>query len=188
MGEARLGNVAGALLLGGPPQSGRPGGGADETNTLELAATLLAGVFEETWLVGGVPSASLPGRRVAEPAGPPDALRGLAGALAAAEAERVLVVSADRPGPTLDLVLALTAWPEQEAVVVEDPRGAPLGCAIYRRESVLRSVQERLVGSEASLEELHAALGAERVSTRMLGLAEGGPLVSTDRLSGSQGA
>jgi hypothetical protein len=186
MGEARLGNVAGALLLGEPSQS--VGSGGEGSNDLEHAARLLADVFEEAWLIGGVPSASLPGRRVAEPPGPPGALRGLAGALAAATAERVLVVSAEGSGPTLDLVLALTAWPEQEAVVVEDPKGAPVGCAIYRRESVLRSVHEKRAGPEASLDELHAALGAERVSTRVLGLAEGGPSVSTGGLPEPRGA
>ena len=188
MGEARLGNVAGALWLGESSTRGLPGDAVAEASDLERAATLLASVFDEVWLVGGVPATSLPGFRVAEPEAPPGALGGLAGALAAAEAERVLVVSAGRPGPILDLVLALTAWPEQEAVVVEGPKGAPVGCAIYRRESVLRRVHDQLVGPEASLEEFHAALGAERVSTRALGLEEDSPSVSMGGYPEPQGA
>ena len=110
MGEARLGNVAGALWLGESSPPGLPGDAVAEASDLEQAATLLASVFDEVWLVGGVPATSLPGFRVAEPEAPPGALGGLAGALAAAEAERVLMVSAGRPGPILARCQANSLW------------------------------------------------------------------------------
>jgi molybdopterin-guanine dinucleotide biosynthesis protein A len=114
-------------------------------------ARLLGALFEELLLVGGDPPADAPGRRVADPEGPVCALRGLVAALEAAQAPRVLVVATDLPLLTPDVVLALVAWPEADAVV---PRGAaglhPL-CAIYRREALLPLARERLAADRLDL-------------------------------------
>jgi molybdopterin-guanine dinucleotide biosynthesis protein A len=114
LSEGRFAEIAGALLLGGASERM----GSDKA-ALELAgepaarrtARLLATLFEEVLLVGGQPPDGTPGRRVADPAGPRCALRGLVGALEAARAERVLVVATDLPGLTADLLLALVALP-----------------------------------------------------------------------------
>ena len=160
MSEGRLGNVAAALLLGGA--SSRMG--ADKAQ-LELEgepvatrlATLLAALCEEVLLVGGAPPASAPGRRVADPDGPRSALRGLVGALAAARAERVLVVATDLVGVTPDLLLALVAAPEADVVVPRTPGGPEPLCALYRREPVLAEARRRLAAGQLAL---HALLGA----------------------------
>jgi hypothetical protein len=96
----RIGNVTGALLLGG--RSTRMGrdkarlewqGEAWSTRI----ARLLDDLFEETLLVGGEPEREAPGARVADPAGPACALRGLVGALAAASAEVAISVHNSHP-------------------------------------------------------------------------------------------
>ena len=159
-GEGRLGNVAAALLLGGA--SSRMG--ADkaqleldgEAAAVRLAARLGA-LCEEVLLVGGAPPASAEGRPVADPEGERSALRGLVGALAAARAERVLVVATDLLGVTPDLLLALVASPEADVVAPRTPAGAEPLCALYRREPALAEARRRLAAGELAL---HALLGA----------------------------
>ena len=118
--DGRIGNVAGAVLLGGASRrmgrdkaalavAGVPGA----TRT----ARLLDNLFDEVLLVGGAAPEDCPGRHVPDEPGPRCALRGLATALAAASAPRVFVVATDMPLLTPDLVLALVAWPEADAVV-----------------------------------------------------------------------
>jgi molybdopterin-guanine dinucleotide biosynthesis protein A len=152
--EGRIAAIGAALLAGGASsRMGRDkarlelGGVANATRL----ARLLEGLFEELLLVGGDPPADAPGRRVADPEGPVCALRGLVAALEAAQAPRLLVVATDLPLLTPDLVLALVAWPEADAVV---PRGAsgvhPL-CAIYRREALLPLARERLAAGRLDL-------------------------------------
>jgi len=161
-GESRIANVSAALLLGGA--STRMG--ADKAQLLicgEPAATrlakLLAGLFEDVLLVGGEPPASAPGRRVADTEGPRSALRGVASALAAAREERVLVLATDLMGITPDLLLALTAFPEADAVV---PRAAgfaqPL-CALYRRAPALAAAKHCLARNSLALRALLERLG-----------------------------
>ena len=164
MSEGRFAEIAGALLLGGASERM----GSDKA-ALELAgepaarrtARLLATLFEEVLLVGGKPPDGTPGRRVADPAGPRCALRGLVGALEAARAERVLVVATDLPGLTADLLLALVALPEADVVVPRTPGDGlePL-CALYRRESVLPLARARLDAGELALHGLIGALAA----------------------------
>jgi molybdopterin-guanine dinucleotide biosynthesis protein A len=162
--EGRLADVAGALLLGGRSQRM----GADKAS-LELAgvplalrtARLLEPLFEELLLVGGAPPGDAPGRRVADPAGPRCALRGLVGALAAARAPRVLVVATDLPGLTADLLLALVALPEADVVLPQGPRGLEPLCALYRRESVLPVARAHLAAGRLALRELLGALALE---------------------------
>jgi molybdopterin-guanine dinucleotide biosynthesis protein A len=172
LNEGRFAEIAGALLLGGASERM----GADKA-ALEVAgeasalrtARLLASLFEEVLLVGGEAPPGTPGRRVPDPAGPRCALRGVVGALEAARAPRVLVVATDLPGLTEDLLLALVALPEADAVVPRGPGGGhePL-CALYSRASVLPLARARLAAGELAL---HGLLG-ELPSTTLLSGAD----------------
>jgi molybdopterin-guanine dinucleotide biosynthesis protein A len=174
--EGRLGNVAAALLLGGA--SSRMG--ADKAQ-LELEgepvatrlARLLSALCEDVLLVGGMPPASAPGRRVADPDGPRCALRGLVGALAEARTERVLVLATDLVGVTPDLLLALVAAPEADVVAPRTPAGPEPLCALYRREPVLAEARRRLAAGQLAL---HALL-----ATLSVGWLEGEDLRTLDR-------
>lgn len=152
--EGRLANVAAALLVGGSSsRMGRdkaalPLGGVPMATRL---ASLLDRYFEELWLVGGDPPADAPGRRIGDVAGPRCALRGVVTALAHASAERVLIVATDLPLLSADLVLALVAWPEADAVLARDDRGPQPLCGVYRREPALRAARERLAGERLAL-------------------------------------
>ena len=168
----RFGNIAGALLVGG--ESTRMGrdkahieiGGVPMATGL---ARLLNSMFEDVVLVGGNPPEDAPGRRVSDPevtGGAANAtrssLRGLTGALEAVNAERVLVIATDSPLLTADLLLALTAHPAHDAVVVEDASGwlHPL-CAIYKREAVLPKARERLAAGDFKLRGLLDAVDTQ---------------------------
>jgi molybdopterin-guanine dinucleotide biosynthesis protein A len=171
---SRLGNVSGALLLGG--RSTRMG--RDKARIVwqgrawsTRIAQLLDRLCEEVLLVGGDPEATAPGRRVADPKGPGCALRGLVGALESATAERVLVVATDLPFVNAELLLALTAWPEADAVVPIDARGAHPLCAIYRREACLGVARSHLASQQLSLRALLDSVATDRVSIEDLGLA-----------------
>jgi molybdopterin-guanine dinucleotide biosynthesis protein A len=161
-GEGRLANVAAALLLGGASQRM----GRDKAH-VELAgeaaatrsARRLAAVFDDVLLVGGDPPPGAPGRRVADVDGPRCALRGLVSALAAARAERVLVLATDLPFASEALWLALVAWPEADVVAPRDAHGPQPLCAVYRREPVLARARARLAaGSRLALRDLLAEL------------------------------
>lgn len=114
-------------------------------------ASLLSDLFEEVLLIGGDPPGDAPGRRVSDPPGPSCALRGLVGALRAASAERVVVLATDLPLVTPDLLLALVAYPEADAVVPRPAEGPQPLCALYRREPVLAAAQARLESGELAL-------------------------------------
>jgi molybdopterin-guanine dinucleotide biosynthesis protein A len=90
--------------------------------------------------------------------GPRCALRGLVGALEASAAPRVLVAATDLPLLTADLVLALVAWPEADAVVPRSADGAHPLCALYARDAVLPLARARLASGRLALSELLAAL------------------------------
>jgi hypothetical protein len=175
-----IGNVSAALLMGPreptapDPEAGSSAkqrrGDATRTPAQDAAvarfARLLDGCFSELLLVGGAPPPGLPGRAVADvalPSVPACPLRGLVSALQAASCERVLVVASDLLAVPVELVLALTAWPERDAVV---PRSAdfpqPL-CAIYRRRPVLEIASARLVAGELELRGLLEAVDCDYV-------------------------
>jgi molybdopterin-guanine dinucleotide biosynthesis protein A len=154
MSEGRIANASAALLLGGA--SKRMGGDkarlplAGQPLAAHLAA-LLGRLFEEVLLVGGEAPEGTAGRSVADPEGPPCALRGLVGALQQARGERVVVVATDLPGLTPDLLLGLLALPEADAVVPRsDGRAHPM-CAVYRREVVLPRAERRLAEGHLAL-------------------------------------
>lgn len=162
--EGRLSNVSAALLLGGASRrmgSDKASLALDGVALATRTARLLATCFEEVLLVGGTPPADAPGRRVADPEGPRSALRGLVGALAAAEGERVLVVATDLPLLAPELLLALVAWPAADVVLpAVAGRLEPL-CALWDRAVVLPVARARLAAGQLALHELVAALRAE---------------------------
>jgi molybdopterin-guanine dinucleotide biosynthesis protein A len=170
-----FGNVSGALLMGG--DSKRMGrdkarlewqGEAWSTRT----ARMLARLFAETLLVGGEPEPDAPGQRVPDRDGPACALRGLVGALDAATSERVVVVATDLPLLAEELLLALTAWPEDDIVVPSDDGGDHPLCAIYRRSVCLPIARAHLESGRLSLRELLGAVSTARVSLEDLGLGD----------------
>ena len=158
---SRLGNVSAALLLGGA--STRMGRDKAQLPVAgEAAATrlakLLASVFEEVLLVGGDAPADAPGRRVADLAGPRCALRGLVTALDAAREERVLVLATDLMAMTPDVLLALVAYPEADAIVPRQGGFAHPLCALYRRAPALAAARTALASDALALKHLLAQL------------------------------
>ncbi len=114
-------------------------------------SAVLAPLVGDLVLVGGDPPAEALGRRVADPAGPRCALRGLVGALEATVAPRVVVVATDLPYLTPDLVLGLLALPPAEAVLPRDASGAQPLCAVYQREPVLALARAQLADGQLAL-------------------------------------
>jgi molybdopterin-guanine dinucleotide biosynthesis protein A len=153
--EGRLADVAAALLCGGASRrmgrdkAAMPIGGEAAATRL---ARLLSALCDELLLVGGEPPADAPGRRVPDLPGPRCALRGLASALSAARAERVLVLATDLPLVGDALLLGLVAWPEADAVLARDAQGPQPLCGVYRRERALAVAERRLsAGRELAL-------------------------------------
>jgi molybdopterin-guanine dinucleotide biosynthesis protein A len=153
--SARMGRDKTRLGLGGVPGAVR-------------AARLLASSVEDVILVGGDPPPGAPGRRVPDPAGPACALRGLVGGLAAAAAPRALVLATDLPFVPADLLLALVAWPEAEAVVPWGARGPEPLCALYECEPTLRVARARLEAGELALQGVLAGLRVARLDEAAL--------------------
>jgi molybdopterin-guanine dinucleotide biosynthesis protein A len=133
---------------------------------------LLVDLFEEVLIVGGNPPAAACGRRVADPEGPQCPLRGIVGSLAAASCERVLVVATDLPLVTADLLLALVAWPEADAVVPRTARGPHPLCALYRREPVLRVARARLADGRLAMRGLLEAIDTVTLEEADLALVD----------------
>ena len=160
-GSGRFANVAGAVLTGGA--SARMGsdkaalaiGGVASATRVARCLALLC---EDVVLVGGDPPADAPGRRAPDGDGPRSALRGLVAALEATRAERVLVVATDLPFVTPDLLLALIAWPEADAVVPRTADGIHPLCAVYRRERTLAAARTNLAAERLALSALLGAL------------------------------
>jgi molybdopterin-guanine dinucleotide biosynthesis protein A len=154
-GDGRFQNVCAAVLTGGAStRMGRDkshlqiGGVAAAVRVSRLLATL----FDDVLLVGGSPPDDAPGRRVADLEGPGCALRGVVGALDAARVERVLVVATDLPLLSAELVLALLAWPEADAVVPRTADGPHPLCALYRREPALALARRHLAEGRLKLQ------------------------------------
>jgi molybdopterin-guanine dinucleotide biosynthesis protein A len=153
----RLATVSAALLVGGASsRMGRDKAGIrfDGVPAATRLSTLLAGLFEEVLLVGGEPPPDSVGRRIADCEGPRCALRGIVSALAAASNERVLVLATDLPLVTPDLLLALVAWPEADAVLPRDAAGRHPLCALYRRDPLLARARARLGDGRLKLDGL----------------------------------
>jgi molybdopterin-guanine dinucleotide biosynthesis protein A len=161
VGSGRFANVAGAVLTGGA--SARMGsdkaalaiGGVASATRVARCLALLC---EDVVLVGGDPPADAPGRRAPDGDGPRSALRGVVAALEATRAERVLVVATDLPFVTPDLLLALIAWPEADAVVPRTADGVHPLCGLYRREAALAAARKNLAAERLALSALLGAL------------------------------
>jgi len=91
-------------------------------------------------------------------------------AVGVSEAERVLVAVAGTAVPRLDRVLALTAWPEGEALVWSGEGGARL--ALLRPSAVLEAAKEAAKGA-ATVDAWLDAAGAERLDDATLCLGVG---------------
>jgi len=161
--EGRYAQLAAAVLVGG--SSSRMGsdkaalvhGGVSQ---LERTLSLVTPLAGEVLYVGGEGPRDVDplARWVADPPGADCALRGLVGALAAARLPQVLVLAVDLPKLRPELLLALLAYPEADAVVPRTgDRTHPL-CALYRREPVLEVARARLQAGELSLRGLLAAI------------------------------
>jgi len=168
--SGRLASPSAALLTGGGHGNGIAIAGVAAATRL---ARLLDSLFEEVLLVGGEPPADAPGRRVPDLPGPACPLRGVASALAAAAGERVLVLATDHACVTPDLLLALVARPEADAVVPRDAGGRHPLCAVYRREVALDRARVQLAGERLSLADLLAAVDTAELAGP--GLAEVDP-------------
>ncbi len=172
--EGRLSNVSGLVSC----PSGAP------AERVEGLGRLLLRLCDEVWVVGA--AAVPPARPVEGPGGSP--VDRLAAALAGISAERVLVVEAATSAPSPALLLALTAWPESDAVVAAPPGADPpdtgpppadaLGapaCAMLRRVPVLAAARACLEAGDESW----AALLA-RVETSVLAADELAALAAVD--------
>jgi molybdopterin-guanine dinucleotide biosynthesis protein A len=160
-GGGRIANVSAALLVGGASRRmGR------DKSALMLAGVpaatrtsrLLAGFFEDVLLVGGDPPEDALGRRVPDVRGPRCALRGVVTALEAVRTDHVLVVATDLPLLTPDLLLALVAFPEADAVVPRDASGRHPLCALYRRAPALEQARSLLREERLAMSHLLDAL------------------------------
>ncbi len=159
----RIRGISAALLVGARSEKmacDATRAGTDRIAAATRIARLLATLFEEVLWVGGDPPTDAPGRRVPDVEGSPCPLRDLTGALEAAGGERVLVVAGDLPRVTADLLLALFAWPEADAVVPRTGEGSHPLCAIYRREAVLPVARSRLAAGDLKLRDLLDVLDA----------------------------
>lgn len=155
-----LAGITGAVLLGGASRRmGRDKArlrieGERDAPLVSRTAGLLATLLDEVLLVGGDPPPGQPWRRVADPAGPQCALRGLVGALEAARGAHVLVVATDLPGLGAPLLLALIAAPEADCVAPRGEGGLEPVCGLYRRDVVLPAARRALAEGRLSLRAL----------------------------------
>lgn len=168
LAEGRLGNVSAALLLGGEPPA---------AERVIAQAAQLARLCHDVVLSGPEPPGAAPGRRVAPAAGAGGPLPALVAALEACRAERVLVTVASEAGVPSDLLLALTAFPDEPAVVPRDDAGPCPGCAIYHRGAALDAARERLAAGDAGWRAWLEALGPRWLEGDALAqLLDGQPL------------
>jgi molybdopterin-guanine dinucleotide biosynthesis protein A len=164
--DGRLAGIAAALLTGGASTrmgSDKAGVLLDGIPVATRLSHLLGALFEELLLVGGEPPPGALGRRVADVPGPRCALRGIVSALGATDCERVLVIATDLPLMTPDLVLALVASPEADAVIPRDAYGSHPLSALYRREPLAIRAREHLAANRLAMHELLARVNTHSV-------------------------
>ena len=157
----RFATIAAALLVETDPHADPGAGSTRRAESTTRTAQLLAGLVEDLMWVGGAPPREAPGRQVDSTEGP-GPLGGLASALCASRAERVLVLGEGLPQPSVDLCLALVAWPESDVVAPRAARDGPL-FALYRRAPTLDCARRLLADGRSDPAELHDALDCEIV-------------------------
>lgn len=173
-GRGTLATVSAVVLTGGASQRmGRDKAHLDfeGMSAAERTVRLLAGLVVDVSIVGGSPpeaALAAGARLVDDVAGPQCSLRGLVSGLGAARSDRVLVVATDLPLLTPDLLLALVAWPEADAVVPRDANGRHALCALYHREPVLAAARERLERGKLALGGLLDAIDTAYVESEAL--------------------
>ena len=141
-GSARLGNVSAVLV----PLEVAPG------HRVEHARDVLAASF----VVVREPEAA-------------STLSGWVAALASADEERVLFALVGVRGIDPDVVLALTCWPEADALVCGSAAAGSL--VMLRRETALAFARAAVARGEEDPFAWLASIEAERVDGRTLGLA-----------------
>ena len=132
--------MAGVLLVAGGDESA-----ADAARI----ASLLEALFDETRVVSGTD------------------LPGLVAALEAASADRVLVWTTGADGAlpaSPELLLALVAWPEHDAVLPAPEGGWHAACGLYLREPTLAAARASLDSGEQSADALLDALDVSRIA------------------------
>jgi hypothetical protein len=157
----RLATIAAAVLVSADAQAGPGAGTTPRADSTARTAQLLAGLFEDVMWVGGAPPVAASARHVEATEGP-SPLGGLASALRAARAERVLVLGDGLPPPSIDLCLALVAWPEADVVTPRADSDGPL-FGLYRRAPALECARRLLAEGHSDPAELHDALECERL-------------------------
>ncbi len=174
MRAGRLANVGAAVLLGDVQRRDRN----ERVRSGPAAAgairwlRVLDSIVCETALVGRVPDGLREGHRVIDPPGTACALAGLVAAFEASTCERLVVLAGDLSQPSVDLLLALSAWPDADAVVPRHGgQDRPL-CAIYRREPVASVAREQLSRGRLAFGALLDRVETVRVSLVDLGLAD----------------
>jgi len=130
-GEGRLANVTGAFWLGRRQ--------AQDTSCqgIDRGIDLLSGIFEVVLLVGD-PQLSHPSARTLTDG---DELHAaLRAVLQTAKTPRVLWLDVDCCDATPEKLLALTAWPDHEVVLLPGANAAAPTCALLDRDAVLARV------------------------------------------------
>jgi hypothetical protein len=156
--SGRLANVSVAVIAAGAT--------ADDPRA-RSAVDGLAALFDEIVWVGGAPPSGSAARPVPELGGLPGPLRDWIDALTATRCERQLLVDLDL-ALAPEVLLALIAWPEAEALVPERDRGAARPRALLRRIPALERAQALRAQPAAQLSELLASLETVFVPNRVL--------------------
>lgn len=161
--SGRIANVSAAVLIGGAStrmgadKARRPFAGEPAA---ARASRLVASLFADVMLVGSDPPAGAVGRLVDDGTGERCALRGLVAALAAAHADRVLVIATDLVLLTPELLLGLVAWPEADVVLPRIGDDIEPLCALWRRTPALDLARDALAANRFALHELVQKLDA----------------------------
>jgi len=155
-GSPRLANVSAALLLESDSERVAP----DRRDLMaEQRLEELALFFEDIIVVGApeeIASLSRSEHSVEAPHG--KSLAGIAAALEAAREDRVLLLAGDESRVSVELLLALTAWPEHDIVAPRTEGEVWPYCAVYRKQAVLLKAVELLEAGNTSVEVLFASL------------------------------
>lgn len=156
----RLANISAVLLLETAADS-KPGARAPRSEPAEVArlSSLLGTIFQDVLVLGDEkPAAGLSDVTASLAGVASRSVEALVIALNAAREGRVLLLSQGASRVTADLLLALTAWPEQDVVVPREAGRVWHSCALYRRREVLAAIRGRSLEAGLGVESLVAEL------------------------------